>query len=497
MTLSTGQRRHHFKSSTPADPAITPFAQWPTPNHNFHRLFYQWLKSGGYGPSATNTYCVAARLALGYLNKPYWMIDPEADLERVREHIAQYYASSSTRRDYNKGLLKLTEYLRLRQNRPARSRPLNWEHYLNGLPDWLREHVRDFIAHKQKGWNPEDRHRRTMETLSPLCITLRWMTNAAALKGMGDVTPQLWFDFMDTRLAEGIHPNTINHLLFRLKALLQFLDEAGIPICQRILLVRPFKTGRRIPKDAPVSQLRCLLAGIERETGIDHTNRRRWGIMDRAWVHLMLYSGLRTCEIRRLRLGDIDWESRRVRIEQSKGLKDRLAYLNSATVLALQAWLRLRGEVEYASDHVFLYCHRPLSRRYCHVRLRTYGRRYGARIAPHQLRHSCATLLLNAGAPVITVQTLLGHEKVDTTLGYARLYDGTVAADYYRAMGQVERLFTVAGSEWIYAPTPAELVALVDSLGGGTLNEAQRQTLQTLREGILALVPEINLAMNA
>jgi len=29
---------------------------------------------------------------------------------------------------------------------------------------------------------------------------------------------------------------------------------------------------------------------------------------------------------------------------------------------------------------------------------------------------------------------LLGHEKVDTTLGYARLYDGTVAADYYRAM---------------------------------------------------------------
>ncbi len=48
---------------------------------------------------------------------------------------------------------------------------------------------------------------------------------------------------------------------------------------------------------------------------------------------------------------------------------------------------------------------------------------------PHQLRHSCATLLLNAGAPVLTVQTLLGHEWVDTTLGYACLYDGTVAAD--------------------------------------------------------------------
>jgi hypothetical protein len=40
---------------------------------------------------------------------------------------------------------------------------------------------------------------------------------------------------------------------------------------------------------------------------------------------------------------------------------------------------------------------------------------------------------------VLTVQTILGHKYVDTTLRYARLYDGTVAADYCRAMDQVER----------------------------------------------------------
>jgi len=110
-------------------------------------------------------------------------------------------------------------------------------------------------------------------------------------------------------------------------------------------------------------------------------------------------------------------------------------------------------------------------------------------ITPHQLRHSCATLLLNAGAPVLTVQALLGHEKVDTTLGYARLYDGTVAADYYRAMGQVERLFELSESRQIPLSTPAELVALIDSLGNGTLNEHQRQTLQALRDGIMSLAP--------
>lgn len=59
-------------------------------------------------------------------------------------------------------------------------------------------------------------------------------------------------------------------------------------------------------------------------------------------------------------------------------------------------------------------------------------------VTPHQLRFSCATLLLNAGAPVQAVQAILGHTNVDTTLIYARLYDATIASDYYRAMGTVE-----------------------------------------------------------
>lgn len=98
-----------------------------------------------------------------------------------------------------------------------------------------------------------------------------------------------------------------------------------------------------------------------------------------------------------------------------------------------------------------------------------------------------ATQLLNAGAPALSVQSLLGHEKLDTTLGYARLYDGTIAADYYRAMSQVEQLFHLPESRPVPFYTPAELVALVDSLGSGTLNEKQRETVQALREGILTL----------
>jgi hypothetical protein len=96
-------------------------------------------------------------------------------------------------------------------------------------------------------------------------------------------------------------------------------------------------------------------------------------------------------------------------------------------------------------------------------------------------------LLLNAGAPVLTVQTILGHRHVDTTLGYARLYDGTVASDYYRAMAQVEQRFATQDCVPIDPPSVGELLALVDSLQNGTLNESQRETVQALRLGIVAL----------
>ncbi len=109
----------------------------------------------------------------------------------------------------------------------------------------------------------------------------------------------------------------------------------------------------------------------------------------------------------------------------------------------------------------------------------------GVYVTPHQLRHTCATLLLNAGAPILTVQTILGHRHVDTTLGYARLYDGTVAGDYYRAMALIEP--RLEGVQPRLPPQPGELLALVDALQAGTLNEGQRETVQALRAAVLAV----------
>jgi len=137
--------------------------------------------------------------------------------------------------------------------------------------------------------------------------------------------------------------------------------------------------------------------------------------------------------------------------------------------------------------------HRPLTHSYLFERLRTYCQVLGIHIHPHKLRHSCATLLLNSGAPILTVQTLLGHRWVDTTLGYARLYDGTVANDYYQAMSTIEKQSSLPEDRLSQPVGIGQLLAMVDAIRQGTLNEAQSDLIQRLRAGLMTLVDQADI----
>lgn len=279
-------------------------------------------------------------------------------------------------------------------------------------------------------------------------------------------------------------PATVNSDLTSLRCLVMFVRDARENICERFLLAPPLKLGFRIPKDVAQDGLRKLQATIQAQANSSHTGMRRVGLLDQAWFLLMLHCGLRTCEVRNLKLQDVDWQSRRLKIEQSKGLKDRHIYLNLVVLDALRAYLAVRGQVEALPQNVFIYRHAPLSQTYCWHRLETYGLRCGVRASPHRLRHSCATLLLNAGMPVLSVQMILGHKQIDTTLTYARLYDGTIAADYYSAMNQVERQLALPEDSAKEPISVGQLIALTDALRSGSLNSAQTELVRALREGL-------------
>jgi site-specific recombinase XerD len=478
------RRRFHFKSPPLKDLAIQRFKEWSYENKGFYTCFRDWLKENGYGPSTLEVYGAATRMAIGYLRKPYWTIDPDEDLERVQEHLSQSYRTLNTQTDYRKGLHKLAEYLRLRCHRPKKEKELPWEYTIHSLSQQLQTDIQEYLKHCQRAWKIEHRWERSRDTLYRLGISLRWMAEHAGLQDIRDLTPQVWYAYLDYRLKAGMKPETVNSDLSELRHFVYFLRGMGREVCERFLLVEPLKAGWRMPKDVPLEGLRKLQATIQVQANATNLSCRRIGRMDLAWFLLMLHCGLRTCEIRQLKLQDIEWDAKRLRIEQSKALKDRQIYLDEAVLGALRAYLAVRGQADVLPQNVFVFRHAPLSRSFCFQRLETYGRRCGVKASPHQLRHSCATLLLNAGAPAMSVQMILGHKQIDTTLGYARLYDGTLAADYYSAMNKVERQLALPEDAAKEPLKIGELIALTDALRNGSLNPAQTEIVRALREGL-------------
>jgi site-specific recombinase XerD len=471
-----------------AKPGVTPIDRWPPANHYFYYLFRAWLEEGGYTGTTLALYASAARLAFGVVNKEYWLIDPDTDFARVETYLVEHGLAAATRATYQRGLLKLAEYLRLRCQRPALVPPINWAYYLNHLPDWLTAHLRAYLTHRRRSWPAELQGERTAGLLSALTRYLRWVAGQALLSAATDLTPALWFAYLDSRLAAGLRAKTLNGELRVLHGFLTFLQEQDVAICARMLRVEELDAGTSLPRDVPPEQITLLLTEIGKVAQAANAGVRRTGLLDRAWFLLMLHSGLRTGEVRRLRLPDYDLTRKVLRIEQSKGLKDRLVYVSQAATAAVTAYLAVRGPA--ADDHVFLFHHRPLSQSYCAERLKTYAARCGVHITPHQLRHTCATLLLNAGAPILTVQAILGHRHTDTTLGYARLYDGTVAADYYRAMAQVEVQMTLGTPAQPGALDEGYLLGLLEVVRTGALSAVQQEAVQMLQEALIQRVGE-------
>lgn len=148
-------RRFHFKNMPLQDSSIQRFGEWSSENIGFYTGFRNWLKENGYGGSTLNIYGAATRMALGYLRKPYWMIDPDADVECVREHLQDSERTPNTQADYGKGLKKLSEYICLRCHRPKKEKEIPWTYTVGSLSIALQNDAHEFLKHCQRAWKLE------------------------------------------------------------------------------------------------------------------------------------------------------------------------------------------------------------------------------------------------------------------------------------------------------------------------------------------------------
>jgi len=183
------------------------------------------------------------------------------------------------------------------------------------------------------------------------------------------------------------------------------------------------KTLPRVPSDEDVRRLLAACANT--------TEGRR----NRALIALAADSGLRKEELRRLRIEDLDFTNRTIRVYSGKGQNDGVTFFGDTTASLLRAWLTVHPDLRPAA---FVYCTRegvPLGPSALLRILHRLSVRAGLdrKIGPHALRHYAATAILRRTGDLELVRRVLRHSTLAMALRYAVLTQTETAAKFEAA----------------------------------------------------------------
>jgi integrase/recombinase XerD len=152
-------------------------------------------------------------------------------------------------------------------------------------------------------------------------------------------------------------------------------------------------------------------------------------LRDHAILELLYAGGLRVSELTGLREEDLSLDAGRIMV-RGKGDKERIVPLGRAAIRAIEKYLRearplLVRKRGRAAGQLFLSVRgAPLTRQWIWQLVKSAD----SHASPHMLRHSCATHMVEHGADLRTVQTLLGHADIATTQVYTHLALGRLKA---------------------------------------------------------------------
>ena len=218
--------------------------------------------------------------------------------------------------------------------------------------------------------------------------------------------------------SENLKPSSLAHRIRFMKSLFRWSHEEGHIRKNPAAKIKEPKVGKRIPKFL-----------TERE--IEHLREACYTPMEKALFEFMFSTGCRIGEIVFLEKNSINWSNRST-IVCGKGDKEREVYFNIRCEIWLKRYLDNREDNDSAIFVTERHPHRMSIAQMRYIIKRISNRaRINKVIHPHQLRHSYATHLLNNRAPLDVIQSLLGHEKSETTKIYAQL-SGSLRQEFYR-----------------------------------------------------------------
>ncbi len=281
---------------------------------------------------------------------------------------------------------------------------------------------RYFLALRIANWSPQTLDRRRYS----LGRFIAWAQDRG-VESIGDVTPEVveayrrsLFHARNPRTERPLRFATQASYLTALKHWFGWLAEqgwlAGADPTEKLQLP---KAERRLPAAyLSLNEVETLLGIVDLSTPS--------GIRDRSMLETLYATGMRRAELIALNLDDIDRDLALAVIRQGKGRKDRVVPLGRRALGWLEKYLAdaRPALLHDASDAIYL---TTRGNRFHPGNLTALVRSYldaagiARRGSCHMLRHTAATLMLEGGADLRSIQTLLGHESLNTTQIYTHI----------------------------------------------------------------------------
>lgn len=214
------------------------------------------------------------------------------------------------------------------------------------------------------------------------------------------------------------HKSTsVNRSMSCLRTYYDFLIRNGKVKNNPFNLIHSMKKEKKLPEYFKYNEYEELVNSIDVSTNL--------GIRNRCIFEILLCTGCRVNELVNIKIRDIDINNQEIKV-LGKGNKERIVYLGSYAINSLEEYLDIRNELlrNKKNDYLFL--------NHLGNQITTRGIRdiidkillkscTNLKITPHTFRHSFATMLLNEGCDLKSVQELLGHVSLSTTSIYAHV----------------------------------------------------------------------------
>ncbi|MEM6526637.1 MAG: tyrosine-type recombinase/integrase, partial [Bacteroidota bacterium] len=223
-------------------------------------------------------------------------------------------------------------------------------------------------------------------------------------------------------------PNTTKRKLATIKVFFNFLEfEDIIPINPFRKINISIKAPKKVPVSLSLVEVKKLFDHLEGERKrqlIENNPYYTCIVRDIAILELMFASGMRVREICAIKLNDIDFDSKTIKV-WGKGSRERLIYIPSEeTWVKICSYYQLFKTKIHQLEYFFISLDdRNINPQTIRLRITKYTKASGIKknVTPHTFRHTYATLLLEQDVDLRHIQHFLGHSSITTTQMYTKV----------------------------------------------------------------------------